>query len=85
MLLIAVLSLSTSAPERDLTSRSRLKGTDMSDQTNSEYFAARAQEAREKSQSATDPRAAAAHAEMAARYEELAVEFEVERPKLRIA
>ena len=57
----------------------------MSDPTNSEYFAARAQEDRKKSQSATDPRAAAAHAEMAARYAELAVEFEVERPKLRIA
>ena len=57
----------------------------MSDPTNSEYFAARAQEARKKSQSATDPRAAAAHAEMAARYAELAVEFEVERPKLGIA
>ncbi len=47
----------------------------MSDQTNAGYFAARALEARKRSRSANDPRAAAAHAEMAARYEELAAEF----------
>lgn len=57
----------------------------MSDQSNSEYFAARAAEARAMSEAATDPRCAAAHAEMAARYTALSKEFETERPRLRIA
>lgn len=48
----------------------------MADISNSEYFAARALEAREMSRIAKDPRAAIAHAEMAGRYEELALEFD---------
>ena len=48
----------------------------MPDQTNSEYFAARAVEHRKLSQTTADARAAAIHAELSARYAELSLEFD---------
>ena len=56
----------------------------MPDLTNSEYFAMRAVEARSMADSADDRRSAQAHAELAARYQALAVEFQTERPRMRI-
>lgn len=55
----------------------------MSDLTNSEYFARRADEAWSMSKSATDPRAAKAHAAMAEQYESLASEFASDWPSRR--
>ncbi len=56
-----------------------LRVTPMSNPPNAEYFSARARESRNRTASATDPRAAAAHADMAARYERLAAEFDPHR------
>ena len=56
----------------------------MSDQTNAEYFAARAIAERRYSEVASDPRMAEAHAEMATRFEALAREFALEYQRLRI-
>ena len=54
----------------------------MSNQSNCEYFLARAVEELRLSEEAEDARAAAAHAELAVRYAALSKEFE--RPKLHL-
>ena len=56
----------------------------MSDQTNADYFAARAIAERRYSEVATDSRKAEAHADLAEQYEKLAREFAGERGRLHI-